>query len=237
MLVLYAIIVHMSQQLHTAMTTILAMPYFQNQAHKSGGADFAHERAVAEHIRACGFAELDRSSYPKVTKSLLKKWAEGRGDADLRKATQGMPEGTFISQPAGSQGFPDILVRDWGDRYVAVECKSGKNGQCPMWNDNTPKPLTIYVLSSGVQNATTIFMGQDVITPQQQDLMDQLERDLTAIVNKYKILVDAEDQFNRGWIQKARKQHFQAGGGAKTNYFIHKERAICEQRALDYSRS
>jgi hypothetical protein len=67
--------------------------------------------------------------------------------------------------------------------------------------------------------------------------MDQLERDLTATVKKYKLLVDAEDSFNRGWIQKARKQHFQAGGGDKTNYFTHKQRAYCEQRALDYSRS
>jgi len=227
----------MSKQLHQAMTTILAMPYYKNEAHKSGGADFGHERAVSEHIASAGFTEVDKSKYPKITKSMLKKWAEGKGDADLRKATQGMPEGTFICQPAGSQGFPDILVKDWGDRFVAVECKSGKNGQCPMWNDNTPKPETIYVLSSGVRNATTIFMGQDVITPQQQVLMDQLERDLTAVVKQYKILVDAQDSFNRGWIQKARKQHFQGGGGEKTNYFTHKERHACEQRALDYSRS
>jgi len=231
------IITLMSQQLHQAMTTILAMPYYQNQAHKSGGADFAHERAVSEHVARAGFREVDRSKYPKITESMLKKWAEGKGDADLRQATVGMPEGTFICQPAGSQGFPDILVRDWGDRFVSIECKSGRNGQCPMWNDNTPKPDTIYVLSSGVQDATTIFMGRDVITPQQQALMDQLERDLTVIVKKYKLLVDAEDSFDRGWIQKARKQHFQAGGGAKTNYFTHRERAICEQRALDYSRS
>jgi len=227
----------MSTQLHQAMTTILAMPYFKNEAHKSGGADFGHERAVSEHIASAGFIELDKSSYPKITKSMLKKWAEGKGDKDLRKATQGMPEGTFICQPAGSQGFPDILVKDWGDRFVAVECKSGKNGVCPMWNDNTPKPETIYVLSSGKKNATTIFMGQDVITPRQQELMDELEKRLTEIVKEYKVLVDAEDSFNRGWIQKARKQHFQGGGGEKTNYFTHKERQACEQRALDYSRS
>lgn len=219
------------------MTTILAMPYYKNEQHKSGGADFGHERAVGEHIEAAGFVEVARSTYPKLTKGLLKKWAEGRGDADLRKVTAGMPEGTFICQPAGSQGFPDILVKDWGDRFVAVECKSGKGGECPMWNDNTPKPQTIYVLSSGVQNATTVFMGQDVITPRQQELMDELEKRLTEIVKEYKVLVDAEDTLNRGWIQKARKQHFQGGGAEKTNYFTHKERAICEQRALDYSRN
>ena len=232
----------MSTQLHTAISDILAMPYFKNEAHKSGGSNFGHEEAVAEKIRSAGFTEISKSTYPKLTKTNLKKWAETGNDKEIRKATTGlfpqldMPNGSFIVQPAGSQGFPDILVKDYCGRFVAVECKSGKNGECPMWNDNTPKPSTIYVLSSGKQDATTIFMGRDVITPRQQQLMDDLEKKLTEIVKQYKLLVDAEDTFNRGWIQKARKQHFQSGGGEKTNYFTHASREKCEKTALDYAK-
>ena len=64
----------------------------------------------------------------------------------------------------------DVLVLDFVQegavpRFVAVECKSGKNGLTPMWNDNLPNPETIYILSSGSANATTLFLGKDVITP------------------------------------------------------------------------
>ena len=226
----------MSTQLHNAIASILAMPYFKNEAHKSGGAVFGHEDAVAVKIKGAGFTEAQKTSYPKLTKGLLKKWAETGDDTALRKATDGLADGSYIVQPAGSQGFPDVLVKDFNNRFVAVECKSGKNGQCPMWNDNTPKPQAIYVLSSGVQNATTIFMGKDVISPQEQTLMNELESKLTEVVKEYTIKLNAIDKFNRGWIQKARKQHFQGGGKDKTNYFTHATRTQCEKSALDYAK-
>jgi hypothetical protein len=225
----------MAQELHTALTNILAMPYFKNENARSGGATYGHEDAVAIRIRDAGFSELAKTAYPKLKKGLLKKWAETGNDTDLRKATAGMPVGTFILQPAGTQGFPDVLVKDFNDRFVAVECKSGKNGQSPMWNDNLPKPTTIYVLASGEQNATTIFMGQDVISPEEQALMDQEEAEIAKIVKAYNAKMSAIDKFNRGWLQKSRKQHFQGGGGDKTNYFTHPSRAQCEQNALNYA--
>lgn len=226
----------MSTQLHTAMTKILAMPYFKNEAHKSGGAVFGHEEAVGNKIQDAGFKEEQKSSYPKLTKSLLKKWSHDADDTNLRKALVNMPNGSFIVQPAGSQGFPDILVRDFNDRFVAIECKSGKNGQCPMWNDNVPKPMAIYVLSSGIQNATTLFMGKDVIGQSTYDLMAQQEAEIAAIVKKYNLLMDQADTFSRGWIQKSRKQHFQGGGNKKTNYFIHANKAQCEKNVLYYAK-
>lgn len=225
----------MSTQLHSALSNILAMPYFKNENARSGGAVNGHEDAVAVKIRDAGFTELQKTSYPKLKKGLLGKWAETGDDTELRKATSGMPVGTFILQPAGSQGFPDILVKDWGNRFVAIECKSGKNGVCPMWNDNTPKPLAIYVLSSGAMNATTIFMGRDVITPEEQTLMDEQEAAVAKVVEEYNKKIKSIDKFNRGWHQKSRKQHFQGGGGAKTNYFTHTSRQLCEKNALEYA--
>jgi len=227
----------MSTQLHLAVQSILDMPYFKNEQARSGGATYGHEDAVAERIRIASFKEEQRSKYPKVTKSLLKKWAESGNDSELRAATKGMPVGSFILQPAGTQGFPDVLVLDFNDRFVAVECKSGKSGLCPMWNDNLPKPNTIYVLSSGALNKTTIFLGRDVISPEEQKLMDQQEAAIAKIVKEYNEKMKNIDQFNRGWIQKSRKQHFQGGGNAKTNYFTHASRQLCESKALEYAKA
>jgi len=225
----------MSAQLHQALTTILAMPYYKNEHARSGVTVHGHEDAVALKLVDAGFTEIQKSVYPGLSKSLLKEWAETGNDVALRLATQGMPVGSFINQPAGSQGFPDILIKDFNDRFIAFECKSGKAGECPMWNDNIPKPNSIYILSSGNQNATTIFLGKDVITQATYDLFAQQEAEIAKIVEKYNKLAGNADTFNRGWVQKSRKQHFQSGGGAKTNYFTHIDRSKCEQNALAYA--
>lgn len=211
------------------------MPYFKNEAHKSGEVNFGHEAAVAVKIAAVGFTEISKDLYPNVTKTILKQWAETGDDTNLRAACVGLSDGSYILQPAGSQGFPDILVKDYGDRFVAIECKSGQDGLCPMWNDNTPKPNTIYVLSSGITNTTTIFMGRDVISPEEQKIMNDQEQLIKQIVELYNLKLSLIDTFNRGWSQKSRKQHFQMGGGEKTNYFTHISRQLCEDNTLSYA--
>lgn len=225
----------MSQQLHNFVTEVLKMPYYKNEHARSGRAVFGHEAAVAEKIKAAGFSEVDKTLYPNLTKGLLKKWAEFGDDTDLRAATAGLSDGSYILQPAGSQGFPDILVKDYGNRFVAVECKSGKDGVCPMWNDNLPKPETVYVLSSGRLNKTTVFMGRDVITPEEQKLMNEQEAAIAKIVKEYNKKMSDFDKFRRGWIQKSRKQHFQSGGQTKTNFFTHPDRQCCEQNVLNFA--
>lgn len=225
----------MSTQLHQALSRILAMPYYKNDHARSGVAVHGHEDAVALKLSETGFTEINKSVYPGLSKSLLKEWSEIGNDVAIRRATQNMPVGSFINQPAGSQGFPDILIKDYNDRFVAFECKSGEKGECPMWNDNIPKPNSIYILSSGLQDATTIFLGKDVITQATYDLFAQQEAEIDLIIQKYKKLCGAADTFKRGWIQKSRKQHFQAGGSAKTNYFTHQDRVKCEQNALAYA--
>lgn len=226
----------MSKQLHSAMTQILAMPYFKNEQAKSGGAHFGHEEAVAIRIKAAGFTEIQKSTYPKLTKGLLKKWARSGDDTELRKVTKGMAVGSYILQPAGSQGFPDILVLDFNDRFVAVECKSGQNGLCPMWNDSLPNPDTIYVLSSGKVNQTTLFLGKDVITDAEIQTQIAFWKEQKLLEAKYRAIIKPLDTFNRGWDIKGRPQNFQGGGADKTNYFTHKSRKQCEANALGFAK-
>jgi hypothetical protein len=226
----------MSIQLHKAIEDILVMPFYKNENARSGGADYGHEAAVAVRIASAGFTEYQKESFPKLKKGLLKKWAESGNDADLRKVTAGLPVGTYILQPAGSQGFPDVLVKDFNDRFVAIECKSGQNGLNPMWNDNLPKPDTVYILSSGKANATTVFLGKDVM-PEEMLMSQQLMiKELNDIVARYKLTNSTLDKYNRGWNIKFRPQNFQGGGGKKTNYFTHQDRQQCEKNVLEYAR-
>lgn len=225
----------MSTELHTTISNILKMPYWQNQNARSGKTKFGHEEAVADEFRKL-FTEDFRINYPGINKSLLKKWAETCDDSQLASVAANMPVGSFILQPGGSQGFPDILVRDFNGRFVAIECKSGKNGVTPMWNDNLPMDETIYILSSGKAQATTVFMGKDVITQDERNLMKKQAEEIATIVKKYKGLMSSVTNNGYGFIQKSRKQHFQEGGAAKTNYFTHVKRQTCEFNTLDYAK-
>lgn len=226
----------MSIQLHKAINDILSMPYYKNENARSGGADYGHEAAVAVRIASAGFTEYQKENFPKLKKGLLKKWAESGNDADLRKVTAGLPVGTYILQPAGSQGFPDVLVKDFNDRFVAIECKSGQNGLNPMWNDNLPKPNAIYILSSGKADATTVFLGKDVMPNEMLESQKLMIKELNDIVARYKLTNHALDKYNRGWDIKFRPQNFQGGGSKKTNYFTHPDRQQCEKNVLEYAK-
>jgi len=78
-------------------------------------------------------------------------------------------------------------------------------------------------------------LGRDVISQSTYDLMAKQESEIENVVKKYNLLIQETDIFNRGWIQKSRKQHFQQGGSKKTNYFEHPDRIKCEKNVLDFA--
>jgi hypothetical protein len=211
------------------------MPYFKNEQARSGGATYGHEKAVALRVQDAGFTEVDKSLFPGITKSMLKKFAQTGVDTDLREVTQGLAPGSYILQPSGSQGFPDILVLDFNNVFVCVECKSGK-GVAPMWNDSLPHPTTIYVFATKKTNETTVFLGRDVISIEELNCRDDFVNELKQLITKYRTIMPTFDFFKRGWVLKARQQFFQEGGGDKTNYFTHPQRSTCEKLALEFAR-
>lgn len=226
----------MSQQLHNALSEILKMPYFRNYHAMSGdNKKLGHEAAVEIQIANASFKKEEKHNYPKVTKGLLKKWAQTKDDQKLRKVADNMPLGSYIAQPSGSQGFPDFLIRDFNDRYVAIECKSGKKAAAPMWNDNVPMEDAIYILSAGDINQTTIFMGKDVLSDLERELMIEQEAAIKELNDTFIERSKTINIYNRGFVQKQRKQHFQQGPASDTNYFIHKDRKKCEDNALEYA--
>jgi len=225
----------MSKQLHRAMTDILAMPYFKNQHAQSQTHTHGHERAVADTLVTNGFTEINRKTYPKIKKDILKKWARTNDDTVLQSVTLGIPAGSFILQPGNSQAYPDILVYDFTNRYVALECKSGKGVGAPMWNDSLPYQNGIYIYTSGKLNQTTAFLGKDVIDPLIYVAHMDFWKKVGLLVDEFRATIKPLDHHSRGWDIKARPQNFQNGGKDKTNYFTHKDRAMCESNVLGYA--
>ena len=223
----------MSKQLHQAGQELLNMGYYKNQHSRSGTTNDGHEHAVAQVLGESGFTQIDRAELTGLSRSVLKEWWTNSFDDRIQEPLADQPEGSFVLQPGGTQSFPDILIRDYGGRFVALECKSTQ-GTCPMWNDSVPKAGAVYVLSSARADRTTLFMGEQVITAEELTVIEQYKREFdrvkAACAQK---MAEAATQ-DRGWLFSYRPQFFQQGGAEFTNYFEHADRAACEQQTLEF---
>jgi hypothetical protein len=222
----------MCQKLYEAGIKILGMGYYKNENARSGDYNPGHEDAVAEVLTEVGFTDVTEEDYG-LKRGLLKEWWENGFDGTLDEQLANMPNGSFILQPGGTQSFPDILVKDFNGRMVALECKSGK-GTHPMWNDSTPKFNAVYIMSSGKVDETTVFMGNDAITKKQLELIEEAVAEMVATAKKYNVLIANEDFCESGFTVNCRKQFFQQGGALKTNFFTHKYREMREKNVLEF---
>lgn len=223
----------MSKQLKKAGQQLLKMGYYKNHHARSGEYGQGHEEAVADVLENCDFTRLDRTSVPSLSRGVLKEWWQtGFGDG-LAEILSEQPQGSFILQPGGSQSFPDLLIRDFGGRWVALECKSSK-GSTPMWNDSVPKQGAVYVFSSERHDSTTLFMGQQVITVKELDIINSYHQQFLELKAKCSSDLEKADTFGRGWVYSHRPQFFQQGGAEFANYFEHSDRSHCEQQTMEY---
>jgi hypothetical protein len=224
----------MCKKLKQAGKLILDMGYFKNEHARSSTYVAGHEEAVAVVMESVGFKRFEREDFPELKRNDLKRWWEAGFGPELDQTLINQPKGSFILQPGGTQSFPDILVKDFKGRIVAVECKSGNKGTHPMWNDSIPKPGAVYIMSSGRTDSTTMFMGQDVITPEEADVIAKYNKMFEDLKQQCKAEMTLTHNKNRGWLYSHRRQFFQYGGQEKTNYFTHTDRAQCEKSVLDF---
>lgn len=202
---------------------VLQMPY-----HKGGYTQNAHELAFEDLLIEHAFVEFFAPTSWK-SRVMLTSWVSG-GNHDL------VPDQSYISQPGGSNGPPDFVVKGDG-RMFFVELKSSQSCK-PTYNDTLPKPNFIYVFCSCHNDATdqqtTMFLGSDVVDDESRErlLEAQQEMKLVAAIATEKIQeIPTND---RGWYPFPRMKFEQKGGWERANYFKHSDRARCEQNVLDF---
>lgn len=176
----------MSQQFHDAMVDIAAMPYYKNQAAQSGTYNPGHEAAVAEKLKAHGFVDHPKTILTEeFNNRVMREWLESNDLISISNITAKMKAGSLIVQPGGKHLFPDIMVKDFNERLIAVECKSTE-GKKPMWNDSMPRDEAVYIISSESYNQTTVFMGRDAIDPAQRKALYEHHKKLKELTEEFK---------------------------------------------------
>jgi hypothetical protein len=248
----------MSIKLEKFGVDLKSLPYFKNCHATSGIRISGHEDAIADLLSQNGFQRCVNKDFPKLKDWMIKDWEKNNFQphfitnlSDTKYKTKPnktfgmMLNGSFLSQPTGSQNFPDFLVRDFDGRFIIIEAKSGKKGKkqlsnvnnstpAPMWNNSLPKPFAVvYVLSNEKVNGTTFFLGQDVISDVEYQWGDTcIKAQIQLYENQQKNA--PVDFFKRGWITKSRPQFFQGGGLHLTDYFKHQDRQNCENKVLAF---
>ena len=203
------------------------MPYYKNYAAVSGAVHniSKHEDAVRDILIFVGMSQFDTGSKLKQKKKTIIEWINHPELSSI------MPVNTFISQPCGTHESPDFIVKFSEDFILAIECKSS-NTTTPLYNSGGIHPNYLYVFSSSIPNETVTYMGSDIITPEQQKLIDdhiKEARERDEILNKKLRDIDTN---HRGVCYYTRPMIGQSGGSEYTNYFKHKHREVAGKSIL-----
>ena len=228
---------------------ILEMPYHKNYSAVSGAVHniAKHEDAIEDVFFN---HKLSKTEMPKITiptgkffkvgpkkglpktrimsrKEIRDRWLK---DIDMEY----IPDNSYISQPCGTHDSPDFIVKMKGKIYM-LECKSAK-GATPVFNSAYPKRNYIYAFTSEKYNATTVFLGQEIVSTKAAELYDARQQAHTEVDKKHdRILLESgADVNNRGLNYYNREMYGQEGAKEKTDYFTHKRRSVAENEVREF---
>ena len=211
---------------------ILKMPYHRNYAAASGKVHniAKHEDAVEDVLIKHGFTNANLPNR-KGKKSPIALKDRDKALADSNELL-GIPNNSYVVQPCGTHANPDFIVNHNNKLYF-VECKSSKEVY-PTYNSGLPKDKYIYIFSSAKTNATTVYMGDDIVTEEQTRIINEGKKELASILSKMNAALAESDILGRGVDYYDRPMFGQKGGADKSNYFTHKNRKTCEEKVIKY---
>jgi len=148
----------------------------------------------------------------------------------------------FLTQPFGSQDYPDFLL--FTDRYIVpIEIKySTGSSTHPIWNGNLPKANGVYIFGNYDKQDIALFKGDDILPNKERkqliEFWDKVKLEYKQ--NKIKIQQQLKDDsvaFQYGfdvYIRKTFQQNKQLNQNAITNLFEEPYKSDLETKLLQY---
>lgn len=140
----------------------------------------------------------------------------------------------FITQPFGSQQYPDFLILD-ETQIICIETKfsSGKQTR-PVWNSGLPRPNGIYVFGSYGRGDLTFFRGVDVVSlDEAKRLHDFFDKGLRAYQKQFNDdEMNAQEYGFRVYIRKAYEQSKKHNPNAIIDLFKNPKRTNLENSVI-----
>lgn len=120
----------------------------------------------------------------KFKKTTLEKCGLKKAEIRNTEVTKKIKPCSFVSQPCGSQSFPDFIVSDETGKVFYIECKSSQQDKIT-WNSGKPKAAGIYIVSSGRHDAQTIVKGDHFWTEEETSLLAECFQKMKVIQKEY----------------------------------------------------
>lgn len=148
----------------------------------------------------------------------------------------------FVTQPYGSQNYPDFLVfTEW--KIFSIESKFVKeNSGKPVWNGNLPKSDGIYIFGSYDRQHVTFFLGEDVLPEKERikllDIWEETDRDFNKWMRENKnsvIAGEIEEKYGfLPYVRKAYQQSQRNNENAVLDFFNNGDRNKLELSVIKY---
>ena len=217
-----------------ALKDILNMHYFKNSSAASNEEvkENRHENAISQILKKHGFTIRRKDLVGDgigISVGLWKKPKDWLSDVRMCP----LDVGEYAEQPCGTQSSPDFIIRLSDTEVLALEAKSAKD-PTPQYNSGGIKPDYLYVFTCSMYNQTTVYWGRDIITPEQQKVIDELIAQQKKLEQEANIKLSELDKNHRGISYYTRPMITQSGGKEKTSYFRHIHRNECERKVIEY---
>jgi len=146
-------------------------------------------------------------------------------------------EKEIITEPNGSQKFPDIILKGWRTD-INIEIKRSGKGQI-MWNEGFPKNgPNIYILNGHTElgrgrektltSGTTFFLGNSVINVDEENMLNEIKIKLKEVTREYVEIAP------RKWKLSYLRPQFLEIDPQERSYLIHENRKIRELEVLKF---
>jgi hypothetical protein len=227
--------------LRNIMEEISNMKYYCNEPARSGAVHgiVNHENAIEQIFTNNGISKSTQWYETSLTNILenrnkLNKWINN-GTCDGEDGLLDViTPGTYLSQPFGTHDNPDFIIRDARGKLFAIEAKSTKTSLSPMYNSGGIKHNFIYVFTNKKMNETSVYLGRDIMTIEQQQLLTAHIERARKQDDEFNTRMKNNDTNNRGITFYTRPMIQQTGGAEKTNYFKHENRIRDKNNVLEF---
>jgi hypothetical protein len=210
------------------MSEIKSMSYFRNYQATTGHVHniASHEEAVACVLNNNGLTSLNMKFQRNEKIDLIIN-----NDKHSKIAKM-----SYVMQPFGTHNSPDFIVK-CENTVFGLECKSSSNTNTPMYNSGGVTPHYIYIFCSKQSNQTTIYTGDDIVTSEQNQLIDKYISDCRERDDRFNKQLMLIDTNKRGINFYTRPMICQKGGNEFTNYFTHQNRSLAEANVFKMIRN
>lgn len=192
------------------------------------------EKRVITQLEMLGY---DETNFDELGDGYKGYWSELIKNDDTVIENQTGFNQNYISQPFGSQRYPDLLVLD-NTTVLCLELKFSKNNTTkPVWNSGLPRANGLYLFGSYGKRDITFFRGCDILNDENRtQLLDFFEDEIkNAKAFNEKYMSNQEFGF-AVYPRKAYEQKRKHNPKAITNFFQNHRRYDLEKQVLEYSK-